>query len=53
MSLETKPLYSLADISTIPCVTTDILSRKECDPRREGINGRNWNLPIIVSPNEL
>ena len=50
MSLETKPLYSLADISTIPCVTTDILSRKECDPSREGINGRNWNLPIIVSP---
>ena len=50
--LNKETLYSLADISIIPCVTTDILSRKECNPYREDLEGNKDTLllPIIVSP---
>lgn len=50
--LNTKPLYSLADISIIPAQITDIRSRSECNPRQPNIEGNpdSLLLPIIVSP---
>jgi hypothetical protein len=52
MSLKTEPLYSLADISIIPTITSDIQSRGECNPKRENIEGdpNSLLLPVIVSP---
>ena len=49
--LNTKPLYSLADISIIPARTTNIRSRSECNPRQPNIEGNpdSLLLPIIVS----
>jgi len=50
--LNKEVLYSLADISIIPCVTTDIISRKECYPYLPDLEGNQDSslLPIIVSP---
>ena len=50
--LNKEVLYSLADISIIPCVTTDIISRKECYPYQPDLEGNMESslLPIIVSP---
>ena len=52
MSLNKEPLYSLADISIIPAITTDIRSRSECNPRQPDIEGdqNSLLLPVIVSP---
>ena len=50
MSLKKEPLYSLADISTIPCCTTSIESRSECDCYENNLEGTDKCLPIIVSP---
>lgn len=50
--LNKEPLYSLADISIIPAITTDIRSRSECNPRQPDIEGSpdSLLLPVIVSP---
>ena len=50
--LNKEVLYSLADISIIPAVTTDIRSRSECNPRQPNIEGdqNSLLLPVIVSP---
>lgn len=49
--LKTEPLYSLADISVIPAVTTNIESRKECNPTRLNLEQtKDQFLPVIVSP---
>lgn len=43
-------LYSLRDISIIPAVTTSIKSRKECDPFRKSLEGKEGWYPLIASP---
>ena len=50
--LNKEVLYSLADISIIPAITTDIRSRSECNPRQPDIEGSPGSLllPVIVSP---
>lgn len=48
--LKKEPLYSLRDISIIPAVSTDILSRKECNPLRKSIEGNEQFYPLIASP---
>lgn len=48
--LREKPLYSLRDISIIPAVSTDINSRKECNPFRSKIEKNGDFYPIIASP---
>ena len=48
--LKTTPLYSLADISIIPCDTTYIESRKECDCMYQSLEKTRATLPIIVAP---
>jgi len=50
--LNKEPLYSLADISIIPAVLTDIRSRGECNPKQPDIEGspNSLLLPVIVSP---
>jgi len=50
--LNKEVLYSLADISIIPAITTDIRSRSECNPRQPDIEGSpdSLLLPVIVSP---
>lgn len=50
--LNKEVLYSLADISIIPAITTDIRSRSECNPRQSDIEGDpdSLLLPVIVSP---
>ena len=45
-----KTLYSLNDITIIPAVSTDIKSRKECNPFRKGIEGQENFYPLIASP---
>ena len=51
MSLNKNPLYSLADISIIPCVTTTIESRSQCHCLTSGIEeNAPERLPVIVSP---
>ena len=48
--LKKEILYSLRDISIIPAVSTDIKSRKECDPLRWSIEFCDKFYPIIASP---
>lgn len=48
--LKEKILYSLRDISIIPAVSTSIKSRKECDPFRKSIEGKEGWYPLIASP---
>ena len=50
--LNKEVLYSLADISIIPAITTDIRSRSECNPKQPDIEGdqNSLLLPVIVSP---
>jgi len=48
--IKERTLYSLRDISVIPCVTTDINSRSECNPYRTRIEGQGEALPIITAP---
>ena len=48
--LREKVLYSLRDISIIPAVSTSIKSRKECDPFRKSLEGREGWYPLIASP---
>lgn len=48
--LKEKMLYSLRDISVIPAVSTSIKSRKECDPFRKSIEGKEGWYPLIASP---
>ena len=43
-------LYSFQDITIIPAVSTDIKSRKECDPFRKSITGSVGYYPLIASP---
>lgn len=43
-------LYSLRDISIIPAVSTSIKSRKECDPFRKSLEGKEGWYPLIASP---
>lgn len=43
-------LYSLRDISIIPAVVTSIKSRKECNPFRKSIEGKEDYYPLIASP---
>lgn len=45
-----KILYSLNDITIIPAVSTDIKSRKECNPFRKGIEGQEDFYPLIAAP---
>lgn len=48
--LKERVLYSLRDISIIPAVSTSIKSRKECDPFRKSIEGKEGWYPLIASP---
>ncbi len=48
--LKEKVLYSLRDVSIIPAVSTSIKSRKECDPFRKSIEGKEGWYPLIASP---
>ena len=48
--LKKEILYSLRDISIIPAVSTDIKSRKECNPLRWSIEYCDKFYPIIASP---
>ena len=48
--LKEKTLYSLRDISIIPAVSTSIKSRKECNPFRKSIEGKEGWYPLIASP---
>jgi len=48
--LKETMLYSLRDISVIPAVSTSIRSRKECDPFRKSIEGKEGWYPLIASP---
>ena len=48
--LKEKTLYSLRDISVIPAVSTSIKSRKECNPFRKSIEGKDDWYPLIASP---
>lgn len=43
-------LYSLPDITIIPSKSSDISSRKECQPWCIGLNGKSGYLPIITAP---
>lgn len=47
--LREKVLYSLRDISIIPSVSTSIKSRKECNPWRKSIEGKEGYYPLIAS----
>ena len=48
--LKETMLYSLRDISIIPAVVTSIKSRKECDPFRKSLEGKEGWYPLIASP---
>lgn len=48
--LKETMLYSLRDISVIPAVSTSIKSRKECNPFRKSIEGKDGWYPLIASP---
>jgi IMP dehydrogenase/GMP reductase len=48
--LREKVLYSLRDISIVPAVSTSIKSRKECDPFRKSLEGKEGWYPLIASP---
>lgn len=48
--LKEKVLYSLRDISIVPAVSTDIESRKECNPFRFSLESRDKFYPLIASP---
>ena len=48
--LKKKTLYSLNDISVVPSVVSTIVSRKECDPFREGLISGDYNFPLVVAP---
>lgn len=48
--LKKEMLYALQDITIIPAVSTDIKSRKECNPFRKGIEGQEDFYPLIASP---
>ena len=43
-------LYSLDDISVIPAVSSDVRSRKECNPFTFSLEGKDNFLPIITAP---
>lgn len=48
--LKEQMLYALRDISVIPAVSTDIKSRKECNPFRKSIESKELFYPLIASP---
>ena len=48
--LKKEVLYGLQDVIIIPAVSTDIKSRKECNPFRKGIEGQENFYPLIASP---
>lgn len=48
--LKEKMLYSLRDVSVIPAVSTSIKSRKECNPFRKSLEGKEGWYPLIASP---
>ena len=48
--LREQVLYSLRDISIIPAVSTNILSRSECNPFRRNIEKTDMFYPLIASP---
>jgi len=48
--LKERMLYSLRDVSVIPAVSTSIKSRKECNPFRKSIEGKEGWYPVIASP---
>lgn len=48
--LKKETLYSLRDISIIPAVSTDITSRKECNPFRKSLEYVDNYYPVIASP---
>lgn len=48
--LKEHTLYSLADISIIPSVSTSIFSRRQCNPFRKSIEGVEGYYPLIASP---
>ena len=43
-------LYSLDDISVIPAISSDVRSRKECNPFTYSLEGKENYLPIITAP---
>ncbi len=48
--IKKEVLYSLDDISVIPAETSDIRSRKECNPFTISLEGKDKFLPIITAP---
>ena len=48
--ISTEKLYCLDDISVIPAVSSNIKSRKECNPFTESIEGTPGFLPVIAAP---
>ena len=48
--LKKETLYSLRDINIIPAVSTEIKSRKECNPFRKKLEKDDMFYPIIASP---
>lgn len=43
-------LYALQDVTIVPAVSTDIKSRRECNPFRKGLEGQEDFYPLIASP---
>lgn len=48
--IDKEILYSLDDISVIPAVSSDVRSRKECNPFTYSLEGKENYLPIITAP---
>lgn len=48
--IDKEVLYSLDDISVIPAVSSDVRSRKECNPFTYSLEGKENYLPIITAP---
>ena len=48
--IDKEVLYSLDDISVIPAVSSDVRSRKECNPFTYSLEGEENYLPIITAP---
>lgn len=48
--LKKETLYALQDVVIVPAVSTDIKSRKECNPFRKGIEGQENFFPLIAAP---
>ena len=50
--LQDKILYSLEDITIVPCINTDIKSRSECSTDVDSLVGDCWisHLPLVTAP---